>query len=239
MSAHKPTSKSKSNWITRKEDFKFFSTKHTPLGSLTLAVLVLVLFFVGTITLANLVALSIREQQTVTNRQLSDAELFLEEYPDVEHSELFAYRSAEEIIDILEHGTGIVYLGFPECQWCQAYAPKLASLAAEAGIKKIYYFNIREDRAKNTEDYQKIVSLLGDRLQYNDEGKPTIFVPNVTYVIDGKIIDNDYETSKDLKGTKTPEEYWTAARLEAWQNRIKPLLERIKSAEGCADTCQL
>lgn len=52
---------------------------------------------------------------------VTDAQRFKKEYANVRDDNVFIYKSTEEIINILEHGTGIVYLGFPECPWCQAY----------------------------------------------------------------------------------------------------------------------
>ncbi|MDO4987028.1 MAG: hypothetical protein Q4E46_01775 [Candidatus Saccharibacteria bacterium] len=43
-------------WITRPEDYKFFTTKKTPAGQITIAFLVLMLFIVGVIYLASLLA---------------------------------------------------------------------------------------------------------------------------------------------------------------------------------------
>ena len=50
---------------------------------------------------------------------------FSKEYTSVSKDNVFVYRSKDEIINILEHGTGIVYLGYPECPWCMAYVPLL------------------------------------------------------------------------------------------------------------------
>ena len=111
---------------------------------------------------------------------------FSKEYTSVSKDNVFVYRSKDEIINILEHGTGIVYLGYPECPWCMAYVPLLNEIAKNEGIEKIYYYNIREDRKNNTEFYQKVVSILNDYLNYDEEGKKRIFVPNVTFVKEGK-----------------------------------------------------
>ena len=45
----------------------------------------------------------------------TDAEKFALEYTKVPDDNVFVYRNIDEIINILEHGTGVVYLGFPEC----------------------------------------------------------------------------------------------------------------------------
>ena len=73
-----------SRWITRKEDFKFFSTKHTIAGSLTLAFLVIVLFITSTILLANLAVLNLQEQHLSTYQNASESEQFVEEDSDTE-----------------------------------------------------------------------------------------------------------------------------------------------------------
>lgn len=154
---------------------------------------------------------------------------FSKEYTSVSKDNIFVYRSKEEIINILEHGTGIVYLGFPECPWCMAYVPLLNEIAKNEGIEKIYYYNIREDRKNNTEFYQKVVSILNDYLNYDEEGKKRIFVPNVTFVKEGKIIFNDNETSLISEGT--PSEYWTEEKKtlfnEKFRKNINELLDDV------------
>ena len=154
---------------------------------------------------------------------------FSKEYTSVSKDNIFVYRSKDEIINILEHGTGIVYLGFPECPWCMAYVPLLNEIAKNEGIEKIYYYNIREDRKNNTEFYQKVVSILNDYLNYDEEGKKRIFVPNVTFVKEGKIIFNDNETSLISEGT--PSEYWTEEKKtlfnEKFRKNINELLDDV------------
>lgn len=154
---------------------------------------------------------------------------FSKEYTSVSKDNVFVYRSKDEIINILEHGTGIVYLGYPECLWCMAYVPLLNEIAKNEGIEKIYYYNIREDRKNNTEFYQKVVSILNDYLNYDEEGKKRIFVPNVTFVKEGKIIFNDNETSLISEGT--PSEYWTEEKKtlfnEKFRKNINELLDDV------------
>lgn len=154
---------------------------------------------------------------------------FSKEYTSVSKDNVFVYRSKDEIINILEHGTGIVYLGYPECPWCMAYVPLLNEIAKNEGIEKIYYYNIREDRKNNTEFYQKVVSILNDYLNYDEECKKRIFVPNVTFVKEGKIIFNDNETSLISEGT--PSEYWTEEKKtlfnEKFRKNINELLDDV------------
>ena len=127
----------------------------------------------------------------------NDAEKFAKEYTQLTEYNYFAYRDSKEIIKILENGTGVVYLGFPECPWCQAYVPILNEVADIEGLEKIYYFNILESRKNNTEDYQKMVEILNNYLQYDEEGNKRIYVPAVIFISKGEIVGFDDETSYD------------------------------------------
>ena len=98
------------------------------------------------------------------SKKETDAQKFKSEYTNVSKDNPFVYRDVDKIINILEKGSGVVYLGFPECPWCQAYVPYLNEVAKTNGLEKIYYFNILEDRKNNTDDYKEMVSILFDSL---------------------------------------------------------------------------
>ena len=169
------------------------------------------------------------------SRWVSDAEKFAAEYPDVGADNIFVIRTAAQTVEILERGTGVVFLGFPECPWCQYYAVYLQQAAREAGVNRIFYCDIKEDRENNTESYQRIVDIHSGMLQYDDEGREKIFVPQVTIVDSGRIIGCDYETSKNTFGYKTPEEYWTDERVLALKNRLKGFMGQL--SEPSCNTC--
>lgn len=172
------------------------------------------------------------------DNKIDDAKKFKSEYTNVTSDNPFVYRSVDQIINILEKGTGVVYLGFPECPWCQAYVPYVEEVAKKVGIDKVYYFNIKEDRKNNTEEYQKIVKILDVYLSNDDEGNKRIYVPAIIVVRNGKIIEFDDETSKDTKGYKTPEEYWKNENLDALKTKLEKSFNEIKSTvckSGCND----
>lgn len=160
-------------------------------------------------------------------KEETDAEKFAKEYTTVTEDNYFVYRDIEEIIKILEHGTGVIYLGFPECPWCQAYVPTLNEIADIEGLEKIYYFNILEDRKNNTEEYQKIVSILNDYLQYDEEGNKRIYVPAVIAVSEGKIVGFDDETAYDTKGFDNPEDYWTEEELSDLKTKLTDMINTV------------
>ena len=130
----------------------------------------------------------------------TDAQKFKNEYSKVSDDNPFVYRNIDQIINILEKGTGVVYLGFPECPWCQAYVPYVEEVAKKVGIDKVYYFNILEDRKNNSEKYQKIVKILNEYIPNDEEGNKRVFVPALIVVKEGKILLFNDETSLDTKG---------------------------------------
>lgn len=164
----------------------------------------------------------------------SDALKFSSEYPSVDESNIFVYRTSSEIINILKNGTGIVYLGFPECPWCKAYVPYLNEVAKSNGLNKIYYFNILEDRKNNTDAYKEMVSLLKDYLPNDDEGNKRIYVPAVIAVKAGEIVGFDCETAYDTKGYDDPSDYWTDSRVTNLKEKLNKMAKEVAS-NTCSD----
>lgn len=157
----------------------------------------------------------------------TDSEKFAKEYTKLTSDNYFVYKNDEEIIKILEHGTGIVFIGFPECPWCQAYVPTLNEVADIEGLEKIYYYNILEDRKNNTESYKKIVSILNSYLRYDEEGNKRIYVPAVIAVREGEIVGFDDETSYDTKGLNNPEEYWNEEELIELKDKLTTMINEV------------
>ena len=161
------------------------------------------------------------EQSTVA---LSDAAKFKQHYSQVADDNRFVYVSPSEIKQIFEHGSGLVFLGFKECPWCQKLAPMIDEAAKAEGLDKVYYMDIRQARANNDATYQMLVDKLKGHLAKDGSGNPRIFVPDVTALHDGKIVGRFLpETSIDDKGL-TPGEYWTTERRA---DAIKQLREII------------
>ena len=75
----------------------------------------------------------------------------------------FVYLTYDEVLDFITNGTGILYLGRPECPWCRVLVPIMQDFAKEEKIY-IYYYDIEADRNENNERYHKIIELMGDYL---------------------------------------------------------------------------
>ena len=125
---------------------------------------------------------------------------------DIPKNNPMKYSSYEEIFKILDNGTGVIYLGFPECPWCRNIVPVLIDTALKSKVETIYYLNIKDDRnvlsltkkgkikteKEGTENYLKLVDLLKDNLReyegLNNKNIKRIYVPLVIFVKNGKVV---------------------------------------------------
>lgn len=116
------------------------------------------------------------------------------------------YSNYNEIISVLDSGTGVIYFGYPECPWCRNAAPELVKVAKETGLETIYYFNdmsIREQKSlddngniivdkEGTDEYYNLLTRLSDYLGsykgLNDETIKRLYVPTVVFVKEGNIV---------------------------------------------------
>lgn len=189
----------------------------------------------GVVIILAVVIIFLNIKKKNDDNNITDAKKFSEEYK-ISEDNVFVYRNSDEILKIMKKGTGVIYLGFPECPWCSAYVLYLNEVAKENNLDKIYYYNILEDRKNNTEFYKEVVKLLSGHLQYDDEGNERLYVPNVSFHVKGKIIGNDYETSKDTHDLKDPKDYWTNEEISELKSILtKYTKEVVDNLNTCTD----
>ncbi len=194
--------------------------KNKQIGRIIFAMIVLITFVI--------MIFMIKNNSNKTNEE-TDGEKFAKDYVQITEENPFVYRNLDEIITILEKGTGLVFLGFPECKWCQTYVKYLTEVANENGVEKIFYYNIREDRQNNTEGYQKIVTILEDYLTNDEEGKKRIYVPSVIALNKGEIVGFDDETAWDTHGFDEPEDYWVEEEIKELKEKLEKMILDSKS----------
>ena len=157
----------------------------------------------------------------------TDAAVFKAQYPNVAADNLFVIAKPTEVIDIFESGDGVVFLGFPECPWCQQLAPIVDEAAKAERLEKVYYLNIREARANNDETYQNLIKQLEDYLPKDEDGNPRIYVPDVTVVRQGKIIGRFKQEATANGEQATPDTYWTSERRERAITQLREMMSQI------------
>ncbi|MCL2791529.1 MAG: TlpA family protein disulfide reductase [Spirochaetaceae bacterium] len=172
-------------------------------------------------------------QEPGGSQQLSDAKRFASEYPMLGSDNIFVSRTVSQSADILANGTGVVIFSFPECPWCQYYLVYLQEVVREMGIEKIFYSNIRQERQEHTESYQRVLNILAGTLQYDEEGRPRVYVPDLTIVNRGRIITRDFVAMVDRPGYR-PREFLNEERVTAIKNRLREGMNQISK---CCDAC--
>ena len=160
-----------------------------------------------------------------TNQVIEDK--FISQYPKVTSGHKFVYAEPAEILDIIDGGDGVVFLGFPECPWCQQLAPIIQEAAQSENIDKIYYLNIKESRANNDEVYQKLVTKLQDYLPKDDDGNSRISVPDVTAYRGGQIVGRFEQEATNDGEQVTPDTYWTSERKDRAVEQLREMMARV------------
>ena len=176
-----------------------------------------------------------REQLFKVNDNITDAEKFYKDYSQVPVDNVYKYATAKEAIELFKSDLAVVFFGFKECKWCQSYAPILNEYAKENNIETIYYVDIKEDRANNTDEYKELVALLETYLEQDDKGNKRIYVPDVYFIKEGKIVGHNNDTSTE-EGGDTQGYY--EEHGEELKKKIDDLFNKIEatcddSQKGC------
>lgn len=127
------------------------------------------------------------EVKKIEDNVTVDAIRFKEEYEKVSEDNIYKYKTYDNIIETLESGTGIIYLGFPSCISCNDILPVLDEVSKENNIKEILYYNFKSIRKNNTKEYKDIVGLLSEYLSEDDEGNKKLTAPTILFVKEGNI----------------------------------------------------
>jgi len=199
------------------------------------------------------------------NREESDAIKFKEEYEKLngtsnsvgkEHMSVqikdnnpIIYTNYEEVFNILDNGTAVIYFGFPSCPWCRALINPLFDASVEAGIDKIYYLNNMEDRdtkilgedgkivikKDSTDEYKKLVEKLYDHLGVyeglKDKTIKRLYFPTVLFVKDGKVVDIHIGTLDEQEDPRVP------FTEDERQELVKILKEKMNKLIICDSSC--
>lgn len=104
----------------------------------------------------------------------------------------------DEVMDLLNNGTGILYFSRATCPWCRLFTPILINFTNDIN-KNVYYYNVVPDRNENNENYQTLVAKLYDVLPVDtytqneadkdfDKTKHGVVQPMIFFVKNGKVV---------------------------------------------------
>jgi hypothetical protein len=95
--------------------------------------------------------------------ELTSAEKFSIEYSiDVDNP--FEYIVYSEVFDLLSDGTGVLFLGNSDCEWCIESAKILYDVVLDSEIDVVYYFNPNNLGIKK---YNALINLIDEK--YSDD----------------------------------------------------------------------
>lgn len=153
-----------------------------------------------------------------------------QDFPDVPENNRFVIQTAEQTIDRFENGTGIIFLGFHQCPWCQKMAP-LLNQAAEQDGANVYYLDILKLSSENPDVYQQVMAHVLPYLDRDKNGQPRLTTPDVSFVKNGKIIWR-YKMDSVGEEERTPDAYWTEERKETALRQFGTQVKKMRQIES-------
>lgn len=165
----------------------------------------------------------------------SDGEKFKAEYETLNNENVninisknnpIKYVTLDEVFDIIQNKTGVIYFGFPGCPWCRNMIPVLFEAAKNNNIDTIYYFNPRNVKKSDNDEYNKLKEILNEYLSEDENGQKVLYVPDVYFIKDGKIVGHHL-------GTVDSQEEPTISLTEEEKNELldifNELFEKIRN----------
>ena len=154
---------------------------------------------------------------------VTDAEKFSVEY-EVSKENPFIYAKIDDILQIFDNGTGIVFFGNPDSDWSKESAKIFEDALEYKNVsEKVYYFNPVKIRDDNTEEYQKLISEISDCLETNAEENPYLYIPDIYFVHKGDIISHNNDLAS-MEGYV--DEVMTAKRRNEIKDKYIELLSK-------------
>ena len=134
------------------------------------------------------------------------------------------YLEYSEFEEKLNSGASfVVYLGFPTCPWCRNIINPLFDVALENN-SIVYYINVRELK-KDTENFDKLFNVLYDYLDVNPDGVKTLYVPDVYFFKDKKIVGHHLDTVDSQTDPTIP---LTENQLKELKDIYQGLFDKLK-----------
>ena len=160
-------------------------------------------------------------------RKLSDQESFPQEY-GITSDNIYVYKTSQEVLELLNTGSGIIFFAFPENEWSHVYADLLNEVGKSYGIDEIWYYNFYKDRNNDNYYYNNIVRILNAYVPVTDTGEKDLYAPSFVIVREGEIIGYDDETSI-VSGDVTVDDYWTMEKQQKKKVELGVLFQKYLS----------
>lgn len=171
------------------------------------------------------------EYESYNGKQTSSGKDYLE--VNILEDNVIKYSSLSEVLDIVNNGTGVIYLGYPTCPWCRNMISPLLAASDSTSLDTIYYVNMHDERdtieyvdgnltttkEASSEYYDLLLALDNILEEYiitdsdgieHDTLEKRIYVPLVIFVKDGEVVSyhaNTVDSQTDPYIALNDEEY--------------------------------
>lgn len=178
----------------------------------------------------------------------------------INESNAMRYATLDELMNLLEDGTGVIYFGFPTCPWCRNAVPVLLDVAATKKLSTIYYYDLTDIKnlwsvidgvpTKTKEEkvgYYDLLNALDsildeyiitdeDGIEYGT-GENRIYNPLIVFVKDGEIIGHHSGTMPFNEG-QTAYDSLTDTQKDALKNIYSEYMDEVLASDYCDDKCE-
>lgn len=129
------------------------------------------------------------EKVTITNPvdiQSEPAIMTVYEWIGDEIADFQEITFAESLRLFTEKGSGILYYGYNDCQWCERAVPVLNEAALQTGVT-VYYIDVYGPFQPTKDEFDDLMDYIEDTFLEDDKGNKSFFVPLVIGVKNGEI----------------------------------------------------
>lgn len=100
--------------------------------------------------------------------------------------------SVSDMISAMESGGSFITLfAFSSCPYCNAAIPAMSEALDDMG-SEVLYINTRSDPSWESnldiDGYGQLVSIVGDRLPLDEDGREHLYVPHLFFIRDGNVV---------------------------------------------------
>ena len=136
------------------------------------------------------------------------------------HDHAFLEIKATDLLNLVnDGGSGIFFLGYPECYACNVLISIADEAAKEVGVN-IYYINVDDPASAFSSHADQITELLYDYLDEYD-GVKQIATPHVFTIIDGEIADSQISAVSGFDATDATRQLM----IDRYKEMFEPLVK--------------
>lgn len=174
-------------------------------------------FFLYSLIILAFIYLGTKDYNLVTYN--TDGERFNSDYNEIPRNNPFVYLNSTELINLLNNGSGIVFMGNHESIWSLKYATYLYEVLKVKDIDEVYYYDVKKVKLLKNRNYYNIIKELEGNLIETDDSDKNLFSPSLYIIKDGEVVFYD-NTTAVVNNNIDIEDYWTETNIYNFKERL-------------------